>query len=137
MLNPVPGSIFGERNFVRLSLVTSLSGAIEYPDMLARQGMSGRHRNMVMAGNDVTFLAKREDVKNSFTEKCENCMTWESSSSTWTRESKCGARGQHGIYRIFEAPILAKFRNRSCREIKCEKLRQFLDTECREATATH
>ena len=31
------------------------------------------------------FSAKWEDVKNSFTEKCENCMTGEL--STWTRES--------------------------------------------------
>src|SRR6266853_2214696 len=31
------------------------------------------------------FLANRVDVKNSFTEKCENCITWEF--STLTRES--------------------------------------------------
>src|SRR6266851_3584516 len=31
------------------------------------------------------FSAKRVDVKNSFTEKCENCIIWES--STLTRES--------------------------------------------------
>jgi hypothetical protein len=42
---------------------------------------------------------------------------------------QCGASGQDGFYRIFEAPILTKFRNGSCREIKCEKLRQFLHTE--------
>ena len=32
--------------------------------------------------------ASREDVKNSLTEKCENCITWESSTSTM--ESKLG-----------------------------------------------
>jgi hypothetical protein len=33
------------------------------------------------------------------------------------------------MYWIFWAETLVKFRNWSCLEIKCEKLREFLDTE--------
>jgi len=42
---------------------------------------------------------------------------------------QCGARRQHCVHRIFQAPTFPKFRNWSCLEIKCEELRQFVDAE--------
>ena len=45
------------------------------------------------------------------------------------KDKQCGARGQHCFCRVFEAPVIAKFRNRSRLKIKCEKFRQFFDSE--------
>jgi len=41
---------------------------------------------------------------------------------------KRGAHGQHG-FRILQAPTLAKRRNGSCLEIKCDEFRDFFDME--------
>jgi len=40
-----------------------------------------------------------------------------------------GACRQHRFQGIFQAPILAKFRNRSRLEIECKNLRQFFNVE--------
>jgi hypothetical protein len=42
---------------------------------------------------------------------------------------QCGARRQYRFQRLFQAPVLAKFRDWSRLEIKCEEFCQLLDSE--------
>ena len=81
---------------------------------------------MVVAGDRVALSAKREGQELLDRELGKLCYL---RIFGIDRGRQCGARRQYRIYWIFEAPIVAIFRNISRIEIKREELRQLLDSE--------
>src|SRR6266851_8692852 len=89
--------------------------------------MSRCHRNMVTSGNCVTFFGEargRQELLHREVRKL-----YDRGTVRIDKGKQCGACRLHRFYGIFEAPVLAKLWNRSRLEIKCENLRQFLDTQ--------
>src|SRR6266851_5329395 len=89
--------------------------------------MSRRHRNMVTAGSTVTFFGKargRQELLHREVRKL-----YDAGIVGLDKGKQCGARRQHCVHRIFQAPTFPKFRNWTCLEIKCEEFRQFVDAE--------
>src|SRR5216683_8279507 len=89
--------------------------------------MSRRHRNVVTLGNGVTFFGKASRRQELL--RREVRKLYDRGTVGIDKGKQCGTCREHHFYWIFEPPSLVKFWNRSSLEIKCDNLRQFLDTQ--------
>jgi hypothetical protein len=87
------------------------------------------HGKAVAMGNKATFFSEARRHQELFDREVRKLYHRGTVKVVVDEGKQCRARGQHCFQRIFQASILAKFWDRSCLEIKCEKFSQFLNSE--------